>query len=93
LPGPWVSAQDPRWLYTGHAWWRGWLQPGDIRAPLVFAALWLLALPCYWWPRRRQHQVVGLTIVVTMVLIGGVLATALLACRCRKPMPPDDIRG
>ena len=83
--GAWVSAHDPRWLYARQAWWRQWLQPGDIRAPLVFAALWALALLCYWWPRRLQHQVVGLTIVVAMVLIGGVLAaTSLAPCRGKE---------
>jgi hypothetical protein len=50
--------------------------------PLALIGVWLVALACYWWPRRLQRQVVGLTIVVAMVVIGGVLATASLApCR------------
>ncbi|HEV3066441.1 MAG TPA: hypothetical protein VGY50_01275 [Streptosporangiaceae bacterium] len=80
--GAWVSAADRQWLYRDQDWWRVWLRPGNAAAPLVLAGLWLVALLCYWWPRRLQRQVVGLTIVVAMVVIGGVLAAASLApCR------------
>ncbi len=80
--GAWVSAADQRWLYLDQAWWRVCLRPGNVVVPLVLAGLWLVALVCYWQPRRLQRQLVGLTIVVAMVLIGGVLATASLApCR------------
>ena len=52
---------------------------------MVLVAFWLAALVCYWWPRRLRRQVVGLTIVVAMVVIGGVLATSALApCRGRE---------
>ena len=71
--GAWVSAADNQWLYLTQAWWRAWLRPGSLQAPLALIALWLAALLCYWWPRRLQSQLVGLTIVVTMVVIGGVL--------------------
>ena len=47
------------------------LRPGYVAAPLVFAGLWLAALVCYWYPRRLTPQVVGITTVVTMVLILG----------------------
>jgi hypothetical protein len=80
--GAWVSAADRLWLYRDQAWWRAWLRPGDATVPVVLVALWLVALVCYWWPRRLQRQLVGLTIVVAMVLIGGVLAACALApCR------------
>jgi len=81
--GAWVSAADRSWLYRDQDWWRVWLRPEDAGAPLVLAGLWLVALLGYWWPRRLQRQqLVGLTIVVAMVVIGGVLAAASLApCR------------
>ena len=80
--GAWVSAADKRWLYLTQAWWRTWLRPGNVEAPLALVVLWLIALLCYWWPRRLQPQVVGLTIVVAMVVIGGVLTcSALTPCR------------
>jgi hypothetical protein len=80
--GAWVSAADSRWLYLTQAWWRTWLRPGHVEAPLALAVLWLAALLCYWWPRRLQPRVVGLTIVVAMVVIGGVLTcSALTPCR------------
>jgi len=80
--GAWVSAADRAWLHASAAWWRTALQPGALRVPLVFAALWLLALLSYWWPRRLQPRVVGITTVVTMVVIGGALTTSsLFPCR------------
>ena len=80
--GAWVSAADSRWLYLTQAWWRTWLRPGHVEAPLALAVLWLVALLCYWWPRRLQPRVVGLTVVVVMVVIGGVLTcSALTPCR------------
>jgi len=51
----------------------------------VLVTLALVALVSYWWPRRLQQHVVGLTIVVAMVVIGAVLATASLTpCRGRQ---------
>ena len=80
--GAWVSAADQPWLYRDQAWWRVCLRPGNVVVPLVVTTLWLVALVCFWWPRRLQRQVVGLTTVVAMVVIGGVLATASLTpCR------------
>ena len=80
--GGWVSAHDVTWTSHGHVWWRSALRPDDDGAILTAAAVWLLALICYWWPRRRAPAVVGLTAVVAMVFIGGVLGTsALLPCR------------
>ena len=70
--GAWVSAGHRPWLYQAQVWWRVWLRPGTSLSPLVFVALWLAALLCYWYPRRLQPQVVGITTVVAMVLIGGV---------------------
>ena len=80
--GAWVTAAHQAWLVESQAWWRVLLRPGDMAAPLALAAAWLLALLAYWWPRRLQPQVVGLTAIVTMVIIGGVLSGAALApCR------------
>ncbi len=85
--GAWVSAADHQWLTVSQVWWRAWLRPGSIEVPLVFIALWLVALLAYWWPRRLQPRTVGLTIVVTMVLIGGVLTScALTPCRGGQSM-------
>ena len=83
--GAWVSAADQNWLYSDQAWWRVWLRPGNATVPLALVGLWLLALALYWWPRRLQRQLAGLTIVVAMVVIGGLLAAASLApCRGRQ---------
>ena len=90
--GAWVSAADPAWLHASAAWWRAALQPGALRVPLVFAALWLLALISYWWPRRLQPRVVGITTVVTMVVIGGVLTTSSLF-PCRAGQTPGAVAG
>ena len=49
---------------------------------LSASGLWLAAGLLYSWPRRLSAHIVGLTLVVTMVIIGGVLATAALTpCR------------
>ena len=90
--GAWVSAADRPWLYQTQAWWRIWLRPGYVAVPLAFVALWLAALLCYWYPRRLTPQVVGITTVVTMVLIGGVLTTASLAT-CRQGQTPGAVAG
>lgn len=80
--GAWVSSLDRPWLYVNDAWWRVWLRPGEYPAQLMLAGLWLATLLCYWWPRRLHKRVVGLTTVVSMVLIGGVLtAAAMVPCR------------
>ena len=79
--GAWVSAHDPKWPGLGHAWWRVALRPASDETLLAALAVWLVALICFWWPRKRAPAVIGLT-VVAMVLIGGVLGTAaLLPCR------------
>ena len=44
--GAWVSAANSRWLYLTQAWWRTWLRPGHVEAPLALAVLWLAALLC-----------------------------------------------
>ena len=90
--GAWFSAADRPWLYESQAWWRVWLRPGNVGPPLVFVALWLAALLCYWYPRRRQAQVVGITTVVSMVVIGGVLTIASLA-PCRAGQTPSAVAG
>jgi hypothetical protein len=80
--GAWVSAHDPQWPYRSPVWWRTGLQPGNDRALLIAIGVWLVALLCYWWPRRLQPPLVGMATVVSMVLIGGVLSTAsLVPCR------------
>jgi hypothetical protein len=86
--GAWVSVDHPRWLTLNQAWWRVLLRPGNNLAILVVVALWLAALICYWWPRRFQVRTVGLTIVVAMVVIGGVLgAAALVPCGTSQTGP------
>jgi len=90
--GAWVSAADPHWLYRTQAWWRVLLRPGYVLGPLVFAGLWLAALLCYWYPRRLTPRVVGITTVVAMVLIGGVLTSASLAT-CRAGQTPGAVAG
>ena len=90
--GGWVSAADRPWLYQNEAWWRVWLRPGYVAVPLFFVAVWLAALLCYWYPRRLTPQVVGITTVVTMVLIGGILTTASLAT-CRQGQTPGAVVG
>ncbi len=90
--GAWVSAADRNWLYQTQAWWRVWLRPGYLPGPLVFVGLWLAALLCYWYPRRLTPQVVGITTVVAMVLIGGVLTSASLAT-CRAGQTPGAVAG
>ena len=80
--GAWVSAHDPKWPYLGHTWWRVALRPAGDQTLLAAIAVWFAALVCFWWPRKRAPALVGLTTVVAMVLIGGVLGTtALLPCR------------
>ena len=80
--GAWVSAHDPRWLYLGQQWWRISLRPGNNWTLLAAAAVWFTAWLCYWRPRRLQTQLVGLTTIVAMVVIGAVLSAAALApCR------------
>jgi hypothetical protein len=80
--GAWVSAHDPRWPYLSNTWWRTWLRPASNLTLLAMAGMWLLALLCYWWPRRLQPRTVGLTAVVAMVVMGTVLGTAsLVPCR------------
>src|SRR5260370_32373439 len=87
--GAWVSAAHRQWLYQTQAWWRAGLRPGAILVPLVLVALWLVALSCYWWPRRLQRQLAGLTGIVAMGVIGGGLAPASLAlCRGRGSGAP-----
>src|SRR4029077_12621314 len=46
----------------------------------------------YWWPRRLQPRVVGITTVVTMVVIGGVLTTSSLL-PCRAGQTPSAVAG
>jgi hypothetical protein len=80
--GAWLSARDAHWLSPHPDWWRARLEPGDNWAILVVVVLWLAALVCFWWPRRLRPRAVGLTVVVAMVAIGGVLgAAALIPCR------------
>jgi hypothetical protein len=80
--GAWVSAHDPRWAYLSQAWWRVWLRPGSDQALVAAAALWFTAFLFYWWPRRLQPRVAGLTTIVVMVVIGALLATSsLVPCR------------
>jgi hypothetical protein len=80
--GAWVSAHDPSWTEHSSVWWQWWLRPDDDWTLLIVVGVWLVALLCYWWPRRLQAPLVAMATVVSMVLIGGVLGTvSLLPCR------------
>ena len=80
--GAWVSAHDPHWLHVNQAWWRVCLRPGSNWTLLIAVAVWFVAWLCYWRPRRLQTQLVGITTIVAMVVIGAVLSVAALApCR------------
>lgn len=83
--GGWESAHDPKVWLSPNVWWREWLRPNDDGVLLACLGLWLLAAFLYCWPRRRQSRDLGLTVVVAMVAIGGVLGSAALApCRGRQ---------
>ena len=80
--GAWVAAHHPAQFYADGAWTHAWLRPDRSVVALSASGLWLAAGLLYSWPRRLSAHIVGLTLVVTMVIIGGVLATAALApCR------------
>ncbi len=59
------------WLHT-------WLRPGSDWLLFLVAGLWLVALLCFWWPRRLRD--VGLPVVAAMVVIGAVLRIASMGC-------------
>jgi hypothetical protein len=80
--GAWAAAHHPAQFYAAVAWTHAWLRPDRSVVALSASGLWLAAGLLYCWPRRLPAHIVGLTVVVTMVIIGGVLATAALApCR------------
>ena len=64
------------------AWWRAWLRPGNIEAPLALAILWLAALLVLLVAAAAAAAGGGADHVVAMVVIGGVLTCAALTpCR------------
>jgi hypothetical protein len=80
--GAWAAAHHPAQFYASGAWTHAWLRPDRSVVALSASVLWLAAGLLYSWPRRLSAHIVGLTLVVAMVIIGGVLATAALApCR------------
>jgi Trk K+ transport system NAD-binding subunit len=80
--GAWKAAHHPAQFYASSAWTHVWLRPASSVLALAASGFWLAAGLLYCWPRRLTAHIVGLTIVVAMVVIGGVLATAALApCR------------
>jgi len=80
--GAWAAAHHPAQFYADGAWTHAWLRPDRSVVALSASGLWLAAGLLYSWPRRLSAHFVGLTLVVAMVIIGGVLATAALApCR------------
>jgi len=80
--GAWAAAHHPAQFYADSAWTHAWLRPDRSVVALSASGLWLAAGLLYSWPRRLSAHFVGLTLVVAMVIIGGVLATAALApCR------------
>jgi hypothetical protein len=80
--GAWMYGYHPDWLNHTHSWWGAALASYQDWTLLVTLALWFAGLGCFWWPRRREHQPIGLIIVVAMVLIAAVLGTtSYLPCR------------
>jgi hypothetical protein len=80
--GAWAAAHHPVQFYASGIWTHAWLRPDRSVVALSASGLWLAAGLLYCWPRRLPAHIVGLTVVVAMVIIGGVLATAALApCR------------
>jgi hypothetical protein len=83
--GAWISGYQPKWLSGGTGpWWRVTLQSGQEWPLLVTVALWCTGLASYWWPRRPEHQPIGLIAVGGMVLIAAALGTSsYVPCRGR----------
>jgi hypothetical protein len=80
--GAWICAHDQQWPYVSQVWWRVLLRPDDDWLLLATIALCAAGLLGYWWPRRLAQLPIALITVVTMVLIGTVLATSsLVPCR------------
>jgi hypothetical protein len=69
-----ASAHDQAWL--AGRWWRQALRP-DARWTLpILATAWVGALALYWWPRRQHRHDISLLALLSMVVVGVVLAEA-----------------
>jgi hypothetical protein len=70
------------WVNQSHGWLNVVFQPGQDLTLVIVLLLWIIGLICYWWPRRRRHQPIGLIAVAVMVLLAVVLGTSsYLPCR------------
>ena len=82
--GAWICAHDQQWPYVSQVWWRTLLRPNDDWLLFATVALCVAGLLGYWWPRRLAQLPIALITVVTMVVIGTVLAaSSLIPCRGR----------
>jgi hypothetical protein len=70
-----ASAHHQAWL-GGPPAWRHALRPAAAWTLPVLAVLWAGALALYWWPRRHQRQPISLVALLSMVIVGVILAEA-----------------
>ena len=70
-----ASAHNQAWL-DGPPSWRHALRPDAPWTLPVLAVLWAGALARYWWPRRHHRLAISLVALLSMVVVGVVLAEA-----------------
>ena len=70
-----ASAHDQAWL-DGPPAWRHALRPAAAWTLPVLAVLWAGALALYWWPRRHHRLPISLVALLSMVIVGVILAEA-----------------
>ena len=70
-----ASAHHQAWL-GGPPAWRHALRPAAGWTLPILAVLWAGALALYWWPRRHQRRPISLVALLSMVIVGVILAEA-----------------
>jgi hypothetical protein len=84
-----ASAHDQAWL-DGPPAWRHALRPAASWTLPVLAVLWAGALALYWWPRRHHRLPISLVALLSMVIVGVILAEAsFLPCAGGEPSAPS----
>jgi hypothetical protein len=68
-----ASAHHQAWL-GGPPAWRHALRPTAAWTLPILAVLWAGALALYRWPRRHQRQPISLVALLSMVIVGVILA-------------------